>query len=130
VSPTGRSPDLMLVVDPSLAMQTAFGNGTRLSVAQQELLSLIGTYQNVVRFGYEEFPGPAGSCQSGGCGALVPPLKSGALANINNAMHACDVGVGGPCPLSPERPVAAALGRCRDVYMGLNQEGRNRYVLL
>jgi hypothetical protein len=125
------SPYIILSVDRSSDMQTWFGTGTRLDVIQQQVQALISKYR-FVRFGYEEFPSPAGMCSDGqGCCAGDVALPSyNSLRAIRAIIHACDSG-GAGCN-QPQRPIANALSMCFDAYKKIYSPGDtgHRYVLL
>jgi hypothetical protein len=131
---TMRTPDIIVSVDRSSAMQSFFGNGTRLQVIQQQVRALIAKYR-VVRFGYEEFPstmGTMGMCGNGqGCcaGNVTLPTYDN-LKAIDRAISACDSN--GPGCNQMQRPVADALSKCwstYDVLFSMSDTG-HRYVLL
>ncbi len=114
---TMRVPDLVFAVDHSAAMQSPLGGTTgitilpttRIQAVQQTVKALIGKYQRVVHFGYEEFP--SSLCGAAGCcaGDVVPPAPNTAQA-IDHVMRRCD-GNGSGCTQS-QRPLATALDKC------------------
>jgi hypothetical protein len=129
---TLRSPFVIVSVDRSADMQMSFGTGTRLDVAQGEILGLMSKYP-IVKWGYEEFPSTSSTCASSqGCcaGDVVPPgYNSG--KTIRSVIHACDAG--GPNCKQSQRPITDALSKCYDAYKaGYNPDEMNdhRYVLL
>jgi hypothetical protein len=125
-----RSPEVILSVDRSSAQQVQFGASTRLRSIQSQLRQIVSQYQEVVRFGYQEFPGTMSMCMFGqGCcaGDVTLPTFNNFPA-IDSASHACD-NIGAGC-IQPERPVAAALASCGSAFASLNDNDRNHYVLL
>jgi hypothetical protein len=125
-----RSPDVIISVDRSAAMQSWFGDGTRLQVIQQQVRSLIGKYQRVVRFGYQEFPSAGGNCpgSQGCCAGSVTPPTVGSYQTVDHAIHACD-GNGAGCVLA-QRPVADAIAKCSKTYSFFPNSAGSHYVIL
>jgi hypothetical protein len=124
-----RVPDLVFAVDHSAAMQSPFGATTRIQATQQTVKALIGRYQRVVHFGYEEFPSTSGVCGgSSGCcaGDVVPPAPNTAQA-IDHVMHRCD-GNGFGCAQS-QRPLASALDKCGGTFSSFPNDSGARYVV-
>jgi hypothetical protein len=126
---TLRVPDLIFAVDHSAGMQSAFGSTTRIQATQQTVRALIGKYQRVVHFGYEEFPTASGMCSgSPGCcaGDVVPPAPNTAQA-IDHVMHRCD-GNGSGCAQS-QRPLANALDKCGGTFSSFPNDSGARYLI-
>jgi hypothetical protein len=126
-----RVPDVVFSVDRSSAMQSFFGDSTRIEVAQSTVRSMIQKYQRVVRFGYQEFPSTSNSmCGSGmGCcaGDVTPPTNN-ALQAIDRALHRCD-GNGPGCNQS-QRPLANALAKCRGTFGSFNNDSGRKYLVV
>ncbi|MDB4982240.1 MAG: hypothetical protein JWM82_2992 [Myxococcales bacterium] len=133
---TMRVPDLVFAVDHSAAMQSPFGGTTgmtgmttaRIQAVQQAVKALIGKYQRVVHFGYEEFPSSSGTCGSSGCcaGDVVPPAPNTAQA-IDHVMRRCDGNLPG-CAQS-QRPLANALDKCGGTFSSFPNDSGARYVI-
>jgi hypothetical protein len=126
---TMRVPDLVFAVDHSAAMQSAFGATTRIQATQQTVKALIGKYQRVVHFGYEEFPSTSGMCGgSSGCcaGDVVPPAPNTAQA-IDHVMHRCDGN--GPGCAQGQRPLASALDKCGTTFSSFPNDSGARYLI-
>jgi hypothetical protein len=128
---TLRAPYIIVSVDRSSDMQTAFGTSTRLAVVQQEVQTFMAKYRTV-KWGYQEFPSTTGMCSGAqGCcaGDVVLPSPTSSKA-IKGAIHACDNG-GVNCN-QPQRPTADALSKCFDAYKTVYNPDENaaRYVLL
>jgi hypothetical protein len=129
-----RTPDVILSVDRSSAMQAWWGAQTRLQVVEQQVHTMVQGYDHAVRFGYEELPAvsTSGMCGNGqGCcaGSVTPPGQRSRNA-IENVLHACDSG--GPGCSQPGRPVADALSKINKTYasFGSVTPGHSRYVVL
>jgi len=105
-------------------MGATFGTtgGTRMTVAQEAIRTVVSQRQKAISFGYEDFPAPAGSCpNSGGCCINLSPLSPvfPSLSNyplIDSALMSCDTssGTSGCVFQSMSRPIADAI---RNVYM-------------
>jgi hypothetical protein len=129
-----RTPDVIISVDRSSAMQAWWGAQSRLEAVEQQVHNLVQQYDKAVRFGYEEFPGisTSGMCANGqGCcaGSVTPPGQRSRNA-IDNVLHACDGG-GASCSL-PGRPVADALQKINKTYTSFGGVAppHSRYVVL
>ena len=59
---TPESPEVIVALDRSLGMGTRFGDSTVLAAARDAIDEHAMRYQNVIRFGYVEFPGAGNSC--------------------------------------------------------------------
>ena len=131
------SPEVMVALDRSSGMSYArLGNSTVLAAARAGLDEFAARYQKVVRFGYVEFPGSSQVCTSCGssqgctsCGACAGTLSapSANLEGFSFFLHACEQ-MSGVCPDISQRPTAAALTRCADVFGPADPI--RRYVLL
>jgi hypothetical protein len=126
-----RAPYLVILLDRSTAMSTAFGSGTRLSAAEQQILAVVGQYPATVRVGYGEFPAPAGACQNAmGCcaGGITSPTRFATTA-IMHTMGFCD-NAPGSC-VSTQRPLADALAGAGQVYATTGtDQGEHHYVMV
>jgi hypothetical protein len=129
---TLNSPDVVIALDRSASTSSRFGDGTRLTVAQDALRQVVATYQNVIRFGYEEFPTSAAGCaDSAGCCAgdvTAVPAPRNQLA-IERAMDQCVSSLGG-CTTTDATPTARAIARSHDFYAGFDDRTKDRFVLL
>jgi hypothetical protein len=123
-----RSPVVVIAFDRSSSMNSPFGAGTRLSVEQQLLRTLMMMYQGAVQFGYLEFPAGASCGGSAGCCASDITLpRPGNAAAVGDAMNAC-MGSSTGCVTSDATPTASAIGVARQFYGDFG--GKDRYVLL
>jgi len=130
--PQVRLPEVILMVDRSSAMQTAFGNNsTRLAATLATLKSLIPA-NPAVRFGYGQLPttslngcGPGGPGGGDACcaGDIYPPSPT-SFSVFDGFIQGCDKA---PCG-SNQRPIGDALMRCRSAYD--QDPNADRYVVL
>jgi hypothetical protein len=127
---TPESPEIMVVLDRSAGMNGAFGNTTELAAARAALALQTARYQNVVRFGYVDFPGASPPCspQAACCPGTVS-LPSLNFEVFDNALHACDQNPLSCSLTGSQRPTAAALASCLPVFRTA-RAGIRRYVLL
>jgi hypothetical protein len=119
--------DLLLLLDRSGSMDTAFGAGTRYQAVAALLSEVAASYAGRVRFGYEEMPGRqgCGGVALAGCCAS-PPTVGVALDNTAAVVAA----IAGASPLDGNTPTAAALRAAHAYYDALGDGIENRYVLL
>jgi hypothetical protein len=119
--------DVLILLDRSGSMETAFGSGTRYQAIAAALSSVVQTYVSHVRFGFQEMPGRQGgaSLSSVACG-VSPPLVPIADGNAEAVVGALAATV----PLDGDTPTAGALHAAREYYQGLDDGVDNRYVLL
>ena len=122
-----RRADVLIVLDRSGSMETAFGSGTRYQAISAALSSVVQTYASHVRFGFQEMPGRQGCASTSLAGCCVsPPLLPVADGNAEAIVGA----LAAAGPLDGNTPTAGALRAARDYYQGLDDGVDNRYVLL
>lgn len=127
-----RTPDVIIAFDRSGSMDIAFGSGTRYTTERDILKPLVVKYEDLIRWGYEEFPikvtdpgkpaCPAGmSC----CGdkVSVPPAFKNAVA-VNARIETARMGY------DLATPTASGLKNVKDFYAGFTDGIKDRYVLL
>jgi hypothetical protein len=124
---SAESPKVMVVLDRSEDMTTRFGdNSTPLSVARDALDQYATRYQNVVWFGYTDFPGAVNCPQQGCCiGNFSPPNPK--LLGFSATLHGCDQNQSCGIPTGIQRPIGSALNSSGNVF---TQSDFGRYVLL
>ena len=132
-----RVAQLVVVLDRSLAMQTAFGGTTRSEAAESALMDTINKYQAKVLFGFQQFPADStdksyGECQRNSCcaGSVIPPNWNNG-PKISDPLQCGDFG--SPCPYpSSETASHVALQTVRDFYRNRLplEEDNDHYVLL
>ena len=122
-----RRADVLILLDRSGSMETAFGSGTRYAAISAVLASVVQTYASHVRFGFQEMPGRQG-CASASIAAccVSPPLVPVADGNAQAIVGA----VSAAAPLDGNTPTAGALHAAGEYYQGLDDGVDNRYVLL
>ena len=122
-----RQADVLVLLDRSGSMDTAFGSGTRYQAVAGVLANLVQTYGKHVRFGFQEMPGRQG-CEarlSGGCCAS-PPLVEIAAGTAQAVVAA----LASAAPMDGNTPTAASLQAAQDYYKRLADGVDNRFVLL
>jgi hypothetical protein len=122
-----RQADVLILLDRSGSMDTAFGSGTRYDAVAGLLSNLVQTYAAHVRFGYQEMPGRQG-CDAqvvGGCCASPPlvGLSDGAAPLVVAAIASA-------LPMDGNTPTAASLQAAMAYYETLADGVDNRFVLL
>jgi hypothetical protein len=122
-----RDADVVILLDRSGSMNTAFGGGTRYSVEAEILRDILPQYESRLRFGFQQFPSP-GACPAGhvaGCCADRPSVgvATGVAADVLG-------GVDRAAPVSGNTPTAEALRFAREYYEALSDGVADRYVLL
>ncbi len=133
-----KTPDVVIAFDVSGSMSNSFGTGTRYTTERDIMVPLVNTYQDRIRWGYEEFPrkncfGSGGACPDKLCatigcaGAVVvqPAFMNAAMVNAhveNKVNPSCGGGAGTPTP--------GALRLIREFYAGFVDGIKERYVLL
>jgi hypothetical protein len=122
-----RPADVLILLDRSGSMDTAYGSGTRYQAVAAMLSDLVATYGAHVRFGYQEMPGRQGcdAALAGGCCAS-PPLLSSADGNA----PAVTAAIASALPMDGNTPTAASLQAALAYYETLTDGIDNRYVLL
>jgi len=126
---TPHTPDVILMVDRSTAMQVPFGNSSTRFVAAQTTLKGLVPANPAVHFGYGQFPSPNGCGQGPGssdgcCAGDIYRPSSNSLMAFDRFIQGCDRA---PC-VSTQRPIGDALMHCRIAYDQLDQNVK--YVLL
>jgi len=129
----GRSPlsfraaDVLILLDRSGSMDTAYGPGTRYQAVATMLSDLVATYAKHVRFGYQEMPGRQGcdaALVSGCCAS--PPLVGIADSSTQDVLTA----IASAQPMDGNTPTAASLRAALAYYEALDDGIDNRFVLL
>jgi len=119
--------DVLLLLDRSGSMDTAFGSGTRHEAVASLLTQVVADHGKRVRFGYQEFPGREGCAAQGGAACCASPPIVGVAPDNASAVLAAIAGSG---PMEGSTPTAAALRAARLYFEGLDDGGENRYILL
>ncbi len=121
------SPEVIVALDRSSTMTA------ELSTALAALIPEVQSYQNVIRFGFVDFPDELAACPDTCCvGALTPPPQTPAsYTGFEQAAYTCNVaGPGGlSCLTASSRPTEAALRSCVAYYQN-DPQNYGRYVLL
>jgi len=119
--------DLLILLDRSGSMDTAFGSGTRQQAVASELTDVVTAFAAHVRFGYQELPGRQGCSGQAvaGCCASAPTV--GVAADNAAAVVAA---IAAASPVDGNTPTAAALRAADGYYDALADGIENRYVLL
>jgi hypothetical protein len=122
-----QSPKVMVLLDRSERMTGPFGSSTALAVTREALDQYASKYQNFVWFGYSDFPGSTCSPSQTCCvGAFSAPNPT--LSGFSMALHWCDKNQSCANPTGSQRPTAAPLYTCLNIF---NQpELVWRYILL
>jgi hypothetical protein len=108
-----ESLEVIVAMDRSTGMSTAkFGDTNALAAARASIDMYAAPLQNVVRFGYVEFPGNYFLCSNsnmpGCCPSSVAP-PSPTIDGFDIALHSCDPPTMPSCPMSSQRATTAAL---------------------
>ena len=122
-----RPADVLVLLDRSGSMDTAYGSSTRYQSVATRLSDLVATYSAHVRFGYQEMPGRQGcdgQLVSGCCAS--PPLVG--IAD-DNAL-AVTAALASAQPMDGNTPTAASLQAALAYYETLADGIDNRFVLL
>jgi hypothetical protein len=121
-----RPADVLILFDRSESMLTEFSTGTRYSVVSEHLADLVDTYQDKLRFGFQQFPDVAGcgTDHASGCCAGGPsvPVALNSGADVRAAIAAAQPG--------GSTPTAEALRRAREYFATLEDGIPDRYLLL
>lgn len=125
--------EIVVAMDRSTGMSNAkFGDTTALAAARDTIDQYAALNQNVVRFGYVEFPGNYFLCSDTmGCcpSSLAPPSQT--LDGFDIALRSCDQATTSSCPVSSQRATTAALKSCAPAPAQPGQTTRTkRFVLL
>jgi hypothetical protein len=119
--------DLLVLLDRSGSMDTAFGSGTRLQAVASELTDVVTAFAEHVRFGYQELPGRQGCSGQAGAGCCASAPTVGVAADNVAAVVAA---IAAASPVDGNTPTAAALRAADGYYDALADGIDNRYVLL
>lgn len=117
--------DVLVLLDRSASMATAFGSGTRYQKVSTVLADVVADYAPYVRFGYQELPGRQGCNGDLLCCASPPtvPIAANNAPAMLAAIAAAD-------PVDGSTPTAAALQAAAAYYAGLDDGIANRYIVL
>ncbi len=122
-----KQADVLILLDRSGSMGTAFGADTRYQAVTALLSDMVASYANHLRFGLQEMPGSeiCGPQSVPGCCVSPPSI----VTAPNNAQAILTtLGVAGT--LDGNSPTAAALQAAHAYFAGLDDGVENRYVLL
>jgi len=122
-----RQADVLLLLDRSGSMETAFGPGTRYQAVAGLFGGLVQTYGDHVRFGFQEMPGRQSCTAQLGGGCCASPPLVGISETSGPAVTAAIAAAG---PMDGNTPTAASLQAALDYYKSLGDGVDNRYVLL
>jgi hypothetical protein len=117
-----RAAEVLILLDRSSAMQSAFGNTTttRESAAEIALVNAVTTYQWKIPFGFEQFPTDAAEyqCPQGTCCAEPVSLdpRLGNASYMSTSIQCTDAHTSGCSATSTDSPSYAALAKARDYY--------------
>ena len=119
--------NVIVAVDRSTSMNGPFGSSTKLQMARDLLTKLVSQYEHSLRLGYAAFPGPA--CFQEACCWIQAsaPIQHG-FQSFLTALRACDAP--NACPISNERPTAAALAGCLETFSFPNPPGTDHVILI
>jgi hypothetical protein len=127
---TPESPEIILALDRSTAMNASLGSTNQIAAAQDALAAVVAKYQRpIANFDYLEFPGQNFNCPQSSacpCASQVAPVDPRSFEFA--MLHRCDT-QGPGCPMSAERPTGSALSSSLEYYSQLNG-GPKRYVVL
>jgi hypothetical protein len=117
---TPRAAEVLILLDRSANMQSAFGNTTKQLAAQSALTNAVSSYQWRIAFGFEQFPAdPAESqCPQGMCcaGPVSPEPRLGNASLMSTNIQCTDPRGSGCSVASTDSPSYAALAKARDDY--------------
>lgn len=122
-----RQADVLILLDRSGSMDTAFGSGTRYQAVASLLSDLALTYATHVQFGYQEMPGRQGCVAQLLSGCCASPPSVGLAGNNAQAVAAA---ITAAAPMDGNTPTAASLQAALTYYETLNDGIDNRFVLL
>jgi hypothetical protein len=132
---TPESPEVVVVLDRSTAMNEPFGNdASQLSSALEALYAQVSFFtkaqngQPLIRFAFIDFPDIAVDCSAtdGCCSSDVTPTTS--LPAFEAASSGCE-GAPNNCLQAAQRPTADALSKAQ-TFLGNDQQAGQHYVLL
>ena len=118
-------PNVLIVLDRSSSMNDSITGGTKWTVAQQAIDSLVAQYGSQIRFGLMLFPGTDQSCSQGmECGpgtVFIDPaaMTGSAITTFLTGASTCHFGT----------PTAEALTPL-ETYSGLKDTTRGDFILL
>jgi hypothetical protein len=119
--------DVMILLDRSGSMDTAFGSGTRYQAVASLLSNVASAYAGRVRFGYQELPGRQECGEQAVAGCCASPPTVGIAWDTTAAVLAA---IAAAAPMDGSTPTAAALQAAHGYYGALADGIENRYVLL
>lgn len=119
--------DVLILLDRSGSMDTAFASGTRYQAVASLLSDVATTYAGQVRFGYQEMPGRQG-CDGQAIAMCCASPPTVGVAEDNAA--AVVAAIAAAAPMEGGTPTAAALQASLRYYDALVDGVENRYVLL
>jgi hypothetical protein len=119
--------DLLILLDRSGSMDTAFGAGTRFQAVAAVLEEVVEAFAPHVRFGYQELPGRQGCAEQASATCCASPPTVGITADTAAAVIRA---VGAAGPMDGNTPTAAALHAAAGYYGALADGIDHRYVLL
>jgi hypothetical protein len=132
VEPLVEFPEVIVALDRSAGMGARFGDGTVVLNAARDAIGVhAARYQNVVRFGYVEFPGSAPNCSQSAqaCCASLPSPPANNFAAFEFALNGCEQSPASCTVAGYQRPTAPALTSSAQVFLG-RSDLVQRYVLL
>jgi hypothetical protein len=126
-----HSPEVIVALDRSSGM------GGELSMVLTALAAQVGAFDDVVRFGFVDFPDNLDGCPSGCCvGEVTPPpleVTNTNFGTFGSAAYACNTNPPGTnglsCPTAIQRPTGAALRNTVNYYQS-EPSASAQYVLL
>jgi hypothetical protein len=122
-----KQTDVLILLDQSGSMDTAFGADTRYQAVTAILSDLVASYANHVRFGLQEMPSGQACDPESDLGCCVSPPSIGiAPNNVQPVIGA----IASPASLDGNTPTAGALLAAHAYFDTLDDGVYNRYVLL
>ncbi len=125
-----KVPDVLIAFDKSSSMHVnKIGMRSRYEVERDLLVPLVSQYEDLIRWGYEEFPKDTSTegCPDGpfccGTPVIVPPDFLNAM-KVNAQINISKIGI------RAGTPTASGLEICRKFYDGFVDNVSERYVLL
>jgi hypothetical protein len=121
-----RPADVLILLDRSGTMDTAFGSGSRYQALAGLLSDLVTTYEGHVRFGLMEMPSRTG-CEGQAANCCVsPPTVNLAVGNA----AAMSAAISAAAPVGGNTPTASALLAAKIYFDQLDDGIDNRAILL